>query len=104
MKFGLSNKVEKIMKKLFASFSEVDEVIVFGSRAMGNYKKGSDVDLALKGEEINLNIHAKIKYELDEVLPLPYFFDIVNYSDIESPELVEHIDKNGVLFYKKTIK
>ena len=101
MKFGLSNNVEKIMKKLFGKFSEVDEVIIFGSRAMGNYKKSSDVDIALKGTEINLDIHAKIKYELDEVLPLPYFFDVVNYEDIESLELIEHIDKFGVLFYKK---
>ncbi len=101
MKFGLSNKVGKIMKKLFASFPEVDEVIIFGSRTMGNYKKSSDVDIALKGKEINLDIHAKIKYELDEILPLPYFFDVVNYEDIESPELIEHIDEFGVLFYKK---
>jgi len=101
MKFGLSNKAEKILKKLFTSFSEVDEVIFFGSRVMGNYKKGSDVDIALKGKKINLDIHAKIKYELDEILPLPYFFDVVNYDDIESLELIEHIDKFGVLFYKK---
>jgi len=101
MNFGFSNNIEKIMENLFKRFPEVDEVILFGSRAMGNYKSGSDVDLALKGEKITLDIHAKIKYELDEVLPLPFFFDVLVYSNITSQELIDHIDKQGVSFYKR---
>ena len=81
--------------------SEVEEAILFGSRAMGNYKKGSDVDIALIGEKVDRKILRRLSDDLNEEYPLPYFFDIVNYNDISNEELKKHIDSVGKTIYKR---
>ncbi|MCC5912488.1 MAG: nucleotidyltransferase domain-containing protein, partial [Clostridiaceae bacterium] len=71
------------------------------SRAMGNYKKGSDVDLAIVGENIDRKILRRISDDLNEEYPLPYFFDVVVYKDISNEELKKHIDSVGKSIYKR---
>ena len=93
--FGLSPRSLKMIKDTFALFPEIKEAIIFGSRAMGNYKKGSDVDIALKGN-ITQETLVKIYVKLDQELPLPYKFDLVNYQSISNEELKTHIDQYGV--------
>lgn len=102
MPFGLKDKDYKLIKNVFHSISKIEEVIVFGSRAMGTEKPGSDVDLALKGNDITLNDILKLKHNLEE-LPIIYDFDLINYHTINTPALIEHIDRHGILFYKKEI-
>jgi len=99
MKFGLSEHDIDLIIQTIELFSEVKEVIIFGSRAMGSYKPASDLDLALKGS-ITLDILAGLKTKLDEEIPLPYMFDLVDY-DKTSKELKEHIDKFGQTFYRR---
>jgi predicted nucleotidyltransferase len=70
---------------------------VFGSRAKGNYKYNSDIDICLFGAVDNVEAN-RISEELDE-LPMPYKFDVVSYNSISAPELREHIDRVGVDFY-----
>ena len=100
MPFGLKDTDYKLIKTIFQLFPKIDEVLVFGSRAMGTEKPGSDVDLALKGSDIQLDDILKLKHKLEE-LPIIYDFDIINYETINTPALVEHIDKHGISFYKK---
>ena len=76
-----------IQKTLKMSF--VDKIIVFGSRAKGNYKKGSDVDLAIIGDE------KKLSYYLNEKTNLPYFFDVINLKKITNKNLIAHIKRVG---------
>ena len=102
MKFGLENKDLEWMCKIFSQFPDIDSVIVFGSRSMGNFKKGSDVDLVLIGN-INPSIVNRVKFLLNEEIPLPYFFDVVVYQEIESKELKSHIAQYGKTFYKKKL-
>lgn len=102
MPFGLKENDYKLIKNVFHSISKIEEVIVFGSRAMGTEKPGSDVDLALKGNDITLNDILKLKHKLEE-LPIIYDFDVINYDTINTPALIEHIDRHGILFYKKDI-
>ena len=85
---------------IFSKYNEVDEVILYGSRAKGNWKKGSDIDLTLKGEKIQLKILNKISLELDDLL-LPYFLDISILHQISNPDLVDHIERVGVVLYKR---
>jgi len=85
-------------------YSEIEEVILFGSRAMGNYKKGSDVDLAIVGENIDRKILRRISDDLNEEYPLPYFFDVLNYNDISNEALKKHIDSVGKSIYKRNSK
>ena len=97
MKFGLSQKDIRQILSVFKKNPHVKEVIIFGSRAMGNYKKGSDVDLAIKGK-LNPGELSHLKSVLEEDLPIPYVFDLVEYREIESPELKDHIDTYGKIF------
>ena len=99
MKFGLTEKEESAIKGVFDKFPEIREVIIFGSRAMGNFKPASDIDLALKGELIDLNLLGKIKARLEESIPVPYFFDLINLGTVSHKELKEHIQKHGIIFY-----
>lgn len=99
--FGLMERDIYYINKVLAKFIEVDKALIFGSRAMGNYKKGSDVDIALIGDNISNNILMKIEDQLNEVYPIPYFFDILIYKDINNEKLKEHIDEESVLIYEK---
>lgn len=62
---------------------------------MGNFKSGSDVDLAVLGTDINRKIIRKLSEDLNENYPLPYFFDVISYYDISNKELKKHIDDVG---------
>lgn len=98
--FGLLDKDIKYIKETLSKFPEIEKGIIFGSRAMGNYKKGSDIDLALIGENITNNILFKVDDYLNEVYPIPYFFDIVHYENISSKNLKNHIDEYGKVVYE----
>jgi len=103
MPFGLTDKDIELIRSAIETVAEIEEVIVFGSRAMGNYKNGSDVDLAIKGSEISLRTVSGLSAKLNDELPLPYQFDVVDYSTINTPALTEHIDTFGrVLFQRET--
>ena len=93
--YGLLERDLKFILEAISGYPEIEEVIIFGSRAMGNYKKGSDIDLALKGEKVDQRVVRRLSDELEEEYPLPYFFDIVNYNDIEDKEFKRHIDSVG---------
>jgi len=92
---GLTQKELEILKSVFDKFDEINEVILFGSRALGTHKKTSDIDLAIKGK-LDINTLSKLKYILEEDTILPYFFDVVIYDNIKNTELKNHIDKFGV--------
>ena len=66
--FGLSEEVTERIRKVFAGFPEVEEVIIYGSRAKGNYKNGSDIDFVFKGGQLSNNILSKINQKLDDLL------------------------------------
>lgn len=95
MKFGLTEEQYELIERVLRSFPNIQEVLVFGSRAMGNYKPTSDIDLALKGKNLDI---AKIMGVLNDEIPLAFEFDVVDYNDVSVPELKEHIDANGKKF------
>lgn len=99
MKFGLTeNVIHKIQQQLYLH-NEIENVIIYGSRAKGNYKTNSDIDLTIKGN-VNLTILNTLENELDDLL-LPYKIDISIYNQISNIDLVNHIDRVGQLFYSK---
>ena len=97
--FGLSEHDMDVLKSVLSSYSQVDEAIIFGSRSKGNFRNGSDVDIALKGLELNLDIVSKISYTLNEETTMPYKFDILNYNSISNNELIDHINRVGISIY-----
>jgi predicted nucleotidyltransferase len=100
MPYGLTRETVAKIKGVFSSFSEIEEAILYGSRAKGNYQPGSDIDLTLKGRELKLIILNKISLDLDDLL-LPYSCDISIFHQISNPDLIEHIERVGLVFYKK---
>jgi predicted nucleotidyltransferase len=72
--------------------------VLYGSRAKGNYKNGSDIDLTLKGKNLNLLILGKIDEQLDDLL-LPYTFDLSIYHQISNAELLNHMNRVSKIFF-----
>ena len=100
MRYGLRDEtIEKIVA-VFSLFPEIDKVILYGSRAKGNYKNGSDIDLTLIGEDINLTVLNKIELRLDDLM-LPYTFDVSIFHQISNTDLIDHIERVGVVFFQK---
>ncbi len=99
MKFGLEEADVIKIQSVFSLFPEVEKVILYGSRAKGNYRPSSDIDLSLIGDNLNFEIVSQIETKIDDLL-LPYLFDISIFSQISNPDLVDHIKRIGVDFYK----
>lgn len=99
--FGLLDEDMEAIAAVLSQEPKVEQAFIFGSRAKGNFRNGSDVDLALKGEELDFNTISRISYQLNEETTMPYQFDVLNYHIIEEPALIEHIDRVGVAFYSR---
>jgi predicted nucleotidyltransferase len=100
MQYGLTEDIIRQMINIFANMHKVEEVIIYGSRAMGNYQQGSDIDLALRGKDLNMDDLLKIGVKLDD-LDLPYHLDLLILDKIENYDLSEHISKVGKTIYNR---
>ncbi|MFA6011636.1 MAG: nucleotidyltransferase domain-containing protein [Desulfobacteraceae bacterium] len=100
--FGLPLAAAEKIKTVFARHPQVDKAVLYGSRAKGNYKNGSDIDLTLYGYGLNQNILLKIIGELDDLL-LPWMIDLSIFSTLDHVKLREHIERVGVIFYERSI-
>lgn len=86
---------------MFAGYTNIEKVILYGSRAKGTFREGSDIDFTILGKNLNLkNIYA-IEEKIEELL-LPYSFDISLFDQIDNPDLKDHINRVGKVFYKKS--
>ena len=95
MKFSLQDFVIEKIKNIFIKYNNINEVLLYGSRAIGNYKEGSDIDLTIKGD-VKFKDLQKIINELEDLL-LPYKFDISIFSDINNDNLIDHIKRVGII-------
>jgi predicted nucleotidyltransferase len=94
VRFGLRPEVIDKLQRVFHRYPRVEQVLIYGSRAMGNYQPGSDIDLTLKGKYLKWNDLQSIELEIDELL-LPYKVDLSLYNQIDNKALIEHIDRYG---------
>lgn len=92
--YGLDKEEEKILHDVFASTEGLEEVVLYGSRAKGNYKPFSDIDITLKGEQLSEEDLTDVCYKLSES-SLPYFCDVSLYSKLKSLALIDHINRRG---------
>jgi len=100
MKFGLDDKAIKDIQQIFQDDWKIDSVVIFGSRAKGNYREDSDIDLAVKGRDVSFNDVLSLHSKLND-LNLPYEIDLIDYDAIKEEEVIEHIDRVGILFYER---
>ena len=102
MKYGLQDAVIEKIRGVFAHYPQVEQAILYGSRAKDTYKNGSDIDLTLRGgEDLTLNVLYRISDDLDDLL-LPYTIDLSILSHISSPDILNHIQRVGLTSYEKT--
>ncbi len=102
MQFGIDDKSITKIKAVFYRYPQIEQVIVYGSRAKGTYKNGSDIDLALIGQNLDLVLIGKLQGDLDDLM-LPYTFDISVLEKITNPELIDNIKRDGAVFKVHTV-
>ncbi|MDD5616268.1 MAG: nucleotidyltransferase domain-containing protein [Candidatus Methanoperedens sp.] len=97
--FGLKAGDIYIIIDILRKYPQIEQALIFGSRAKGNYRPGSDVDIVLKG---NVNdITTEISFSLNEDSLLPYKFDVLDYNSISNKNLIDHIKRVGIVFYER---
>ena len=92
--FGIKQDTINAISEIIYSNTKVKEIIIFGSRAKGNYKKGSDIDLAIIADDLSLSELLEIKSKIND-LPIPYQIDVVDFNKLENKDLIEHIKRVG---------
>lgn len=96
---GLPGHAVARMRAVFSAHPLIEQVVLFGSRAKGNYKNGSDIDLALFGP-VDFSEMGTIAWELDDLL-LPWEIDLLQFDSITNQDLRDHITRVGQIFYSK---
>ncbi len=101
-KSGLNQNIINQINNIFAKYPQIKKVMLYGSRAKGNYKKGSDIDLSMFGEDLTYKIQLDVFDDLDELL-LPYTIDLSVFDYLDNANLRDHIERVGVVFYEREI-
>lgn len=100
-KFGLDKTIMEKLNSIFKKYEEIEKVCIFGSRAKGTYKKTSDIDLVMYGENLTHTINTKVYYDIEE-LYIIYKIDLINFNSLsEKDALRENIIKEGVEIYAR---
>jgi predicted nucleotidyltransferase len=103
MKYGLDEQTIEHIRTVLRNYPEAEKAVIYGSRAKGNFKRGSDIDLTLYGKGLTLTILHKIEDDLDDLL-LPYKIDLSIYDQISDHDVIDHIRRVGIAFYEKSMK
>lgn len=99
-KYGLTERDMNTIRSIFRSFPEVKTVHLFGSRAKGNYRLGSDVDLAVMNQGVSSRTLARLNGRFEES-SLPYNIDLVDFNSLTKKEFIEHIQRVGIPFFRQ---
>lgn len=102
IQFGLSKKQLHLILSVINKFEEIEKALIFGSRARGTNKPGSDIDLALVGDKLNSLLINRVSSALDD-LPLPFLFDMINYNEIKNELLKKKIDAEAKLLFERKL-
>jgi predicted nucleotidyltransferase len=99
-RFGLPEHAIQAIQQVLAAHPEVEQAIVYGSRALGRQRPASDIDLTLIGPAIGFGSLARIEAELDDLL-LPWMIDLSRLADLSHPPLLAHIKRVGQVLYRR---
>lgn len=96
--FGLKESIINQINQVFKCYPNIEKAVIYGSRAKGNYRHGSDIDITLFGYQLTYDELSRIETQLDDLL-LVYSIDLSLFNHIDSRELIEHINRVGKPFY-----
>ena len=97
--FGLYPNSYKKILSIFNKYENIEKVIIYGSRAKGDFKEGSDIDLTLIGD-LNYIDLINLKHDLEDS-SIPYLVDLSIFKELKTESLLEHIKRVGKVFYEK---
>lgn len=97
--FGLPARAMNALRETLAQHVHVQRAVIYGSRAKGNYRPGSDIDITLEGSELTFPELLRIASELDDQM-LPYKIDLSLLSHIDNPALRAHIARVGKVLWE----
>lgn len=100
--FGLPPATLEKLNSVFTQHNAIDSVLIYGSRAKGNYRTGSDIDLCVKSGEISFTEFMHMENQIDDLM-LPYTVDLSQYKQLNNAELIANIDRVGVVIYAKVM-
>ena len=95
---GLTEKEIMTLSELFQQVPTIQKAVLFGSRAMGKHRHNSDVDIVLYGNQLVYADVLRVKVKIEETT-LPYMFDVILGSVIQNKNLLEHINRHGIVIY-----
>ncbi len=98
LRFGLKESTIDRINAVFSQYPDIEKVVLYGSRAKGNYREGSDIDLTLMGDAVSYAQLNCIETQIDDLL-LPYTIDLSLFGHIDNANLIDHIRRVGVVFY-----
>jgi predicted nucleotidyltransferase len=101
MEFGLPERTLETLRRILAAHPEIEQALIYGSRAKGTQRQGSDIDLALCGDAVDSRVLLRVARELDES-SIPYTVDLCRFEEIGNPALREHITRVGRVLYRRT--
>ena len=101
--FGLEANTIREIKKVINQVPGIEKVILYGSRAKGNYKMGSDIDISLVGESLTWDNSVYPLMKKLEELYIPYKFDISIFKDLDNKDLIDHISRVGKILYQRKV-
>ena len=100
MRYGLTDIQFEQIIGIISKYPEIQQALIFGSRADGTNKESSDVDIAIKCPASDTTTIGKLLVDFEES-SLPFFFDVVDYNKTENEKLKSHIDMYGVVFFEQ---
>ena len=93
--YGINNEIWRQLLKTCFSFPQVVRVILYGSRARGDYSQGSDIDIAIDAPTMTDSDFSKLWNKLDD-LPLIFSLDVVHLQTLQNKKLVHAINTEGI--------
>ncbi len=99
-KYGFSEKEWEMLQQLLASCSNIEKAVLYGSRAKGNFKRFSDIDITLFGTALSRTDLLKLNSSLNNS-SFPYSADFSIFPRLKNEELIDHINRRGIVIYEK---
>lgn len=99
-RFGLKETTIDRINTVFSKYPDIEQAVLYGSRAKGNYRNGSDIDLTLIGDALSHAQLTRIETQIDDLM-LPYSVDLSLFKHIDNANLIDHIQRVGIVFYSR---
>jgi len=93
-RFGLEQHILDKIIAVLRAHPKIERAVIYGSRALGDFKPHSDIDIAVFASRIDASELARLRFEIDE-LPIVFKIDLVHVDGLENESLRTKIATEG---------